>query len=230
MNQDPNKLRQKAEQARENDKLEKSLTLTNQAIIIAQKQKKYEVIVDALKAKVLTWKHLYLLNNDKTFSLLAQKSAEAALEITKTHKLDSKLHSTYFRLGEVAMLDKNFSQAIHYYQKALNVYQGPLSEKGDYRYHLGEALYKSGKKQKGLSTIKQGIKEIKDGKDEINDFLFNVWLSGAHMRLTELLQADNPENAKKHARKAQEIIKKDNRLIIRKRQLKQLLKTTSIKL
>jgi tetratricopeptide (TPR) repeat protein len=218
----PEELHQLGSQFREKDNHLKALPYLDMAIVAYQKEKNYGGLVDALKDRTLTWKHLFWQSDDQVFAILAQKDAEAMLTITQAKNLKDKFHTSYFRLGEVAMLFANFPKAVEYYTKALEIYQGPVSEKGDYRYHLGEALYRTGQKSKGVETILQGIKEIEQGANEIDSFLINVWKSGAFMRLFELLRENEPEKAKRYFTQAKKIIASDERLVIRKRQLKQL--------
>ena len=219
------KLHSKGAQLREQDKHNEALQYLTLAIIGYQKEKKYGDLVDALKDKVLTWKHLFLLKNDKVFAILAKKDAESMLSVSKEYKLEDRLHTSYFRLGEIDMLFEDYSNAIKNYTRALKFYVGPLSEKGDYRYHLGEALCRKGQKKKGKEVMLKGLQEIRHGADELDPFLIHVWESGVHMRLADLLRDDEPEVARKHLEKAKEITKNDQKLVIRRRQVEKLAKT-----
>lgn len=210
---------------REKDKHREALSLLTLAITAYQKEKNYRGIVDALKDRCLTWKHLFLLTKDKVYAILAGKDAEAMLAVSEEYRLKGKLHTSYFRLGEVDMLFEDFPSAIRHYQKALKFYQGPLAEKGDYRYHLGEALYRNGQKQKGKTTILAGLREIQKGANEVNPFLIHVWESGCHLRLADLLKKDEPKEAKKHLALAKKIADNDSKLVIRRRQIKELAKS-----
>ena len=215
-------LHAKGGQAREEDKHDEALHLLTLAIVAYQKEGNYRGLIDALKDRTLTWKHYFLLTNDKVYALLAQKDAEAMLAVAQEYNLQDKLDTAYFRLGEVAMLFEDFRSAIDYYNKALVVYRGPLSEKGDFRYHLGEAIFRSGDKKKGKETILAGLKEIRQGASELDPFLIHVWESGVHMRLADLLGDSEPEEAKKHYLKAKEIAESDPKLVIRRRQIAEL--------
>lgn len=190
------KLHLKGADLREKDKHLEALQYLTLAIAKYQKKKNYKGIVDALKDRVLTWKHLFMITNDNIYAILAKKDAESMLEISKEYKLEGKLHTSYFRLGEIDMLFENYLSAIDNYKKSLKYYKGPLSEKGDYRYHLGEALYRNGQKREGKKTMLRGLKEVRNGAEEIDPFLIHVWESGVHMRLADLLRNDEPDEAK----------------------------------
>jgi len=208
--------------AREKDKHLEALQYLNYAIVGYQKESDYKGLIDALKDRTLTWKHYFLLTEDSVYAILAQKDAESMLAIAKDKKLKDKLSTSHFRLGEVAMLFEDYASAIDSYKKALQYYNGPLSEKGDFRYHLGEAIYRNGQKTEGKSTILQGLKEIQEGADELDPFLIHVWESGVHMRLADILREDEPEEAKKHLEMARTIVETDEKLVIRRRQIKEL--------
>jgi tetratricopeptide (TPR) repeat protein len=208
--------------AREKDKHLEALQYLDHAIVGYQKENNYKGLIDALKDRTLTWKHYFLLTKDNVYAILAQKDAESMLAITKDKKLQDKLSTSHFRLGEIAMLSENYTSAIDSYKKALQYYNGPLSEKGDFRYHLGEAIYRNGQKTEGKSIILQGLKEIQEGADELDPFLIHVWESGVHMRLADILREDEPKEAKKHLEMARTIVETDEKLVIRRRQIKEL--------
>ena len=210
------------EDLREQDKHEEAIQYLSVAIVKYQKEDDYRGMIDALKGRTLTWKHYFLLTEDKTYAILALKDAEAMLEITQEKKLDDKLSTSYFRLGEVAMLTDDFPPAIKYYEDSLTYYVGPESEKGDFRYHLGEAVYRNGDKNKGKQIMLQGVKEIQDNANEVDSFLIHVWESGAHMRLAFCLREEEPEVARKHLDIARKIAEDDEKLIIRRRQIEEL--------
>ena len=211
-----------AEELRESDRHLEALKELDQAIVLYQEDKDYQGICEALQSRVLTFKHLYFLTKDTAFAIIAQKEAEASLEVTQQHNVGGKLGSCYFRLGEIAMIFDNFPQAIDWYQKALENYQGSLSEKGDYRYHLGEAQYRSGQKEEGKKTILAGLGEIQNGASEVDPFLVHVWESGLHMKLADLLKDNEPAEAKKHLVEAKKIADSDTKLIIRRRQIEEI--------
>lgn len=216
-------LHENAERAREQDDHFGALKLLDEAIFKYKEEGDYAGLVLALQSRFLTYKHLFFLTKDKAFAVEGKKNAEVGLEIALRQKLSNVMGSCYFRLGEAAMLFKDYLVAIVNYQKALVNFSGAASEKGDYRYHLGEALYRSGKKEEGERMMLLGLEEIKSGAGETDSFLIHVWESGCYMKLAELLREDKPGEAKRYLTMAKNIIGADSRLLIRKRQLKELL-------
>ena len=213
-----------AEELRESDKHLDALKELDQAIVLYQEEGDYLGICEALQSRVLTFKHFYFLTKDTAFATIAQKEADASLEVAQSKNIAEKLSSCYFRLGEIAMIFEDFAGAINWYQKALETYQGSLSEKGDYRYHLGEALYRNDQKDEGKKTIFDGLGEIQKGAPEVDPFLVHVWESGLHMKLADLLRNDEPEDARKHLDIARQIASSDPKLIIRRRQIEDISK------
>ena len=218
----PSELHRKAEQAREEDRHDDALELIEKAIENYKKEKNYEGLSKAIQSRMLIYKHLFLLSNNQKYVTLAMKDAELSLTIAKRHDLANVISSCYFRLGEVAMLTNDYKKAIENYQQALNFYNGTTAEKGDYRYHLGEAFYRSKEKEKGKEIILQGLREIRDNSPEIDPFLIHVWESGCYMRLADLLKDDEPEKAEEYLQRAQSIVELDKKLIIRRRQIREL--------
>lgn len=212
-----NTLHQKAENFREQDKLLEALKLYEEIIIAYQKEKDYGGIVEALGGRCLTYKHLFLLNNDFVFFNLAYYSAKSSLKIAKNYKINSKIYRCYFRLGEMEVLTRNYQKAEKYYLVALKKYPDENSEKGDFLYHLGEAQYLKGNTKTGLKNLMLGLSQIQKYRSTTDSFLVNVWESGCLMKLYTYTRD------KKYLIEAQKIVDSDPRLIIRRRQIKNLI-------
>lgn len=221
------KLHATGAELREKDMHEEAVIRLSLALIYYQKRKNYKGMVDVLKDRTLIWKHYFLLTNDEVYVVLAQKDAESMLEIAKEKELKDKISTSYFRLGEVSMLIKNYEDAIQHYKRSIKHYVGPESERGDFIYHLGEALYEVGKRKEGRQKLLEGLRIIQENKTEVDPFLIHVWESGAHMRIAFCLSKDEPKEAKKHFMEAKKIIELDQKLVIRRRQLKELKKKLS---
>lgn len=214
-----------SEELRENDKHLEALKSIEEAVVGYQHEENYSGFAKALQSRALIYKHLFFLSKDEVFAILAKHDAQASLEVAQKYKLEDVLSSCYFRLGEVENLFKDYDKAVWNFQKAMNVYAGTNAERGDYRYHLGEAIFRSGKKKEGKEIMLQGLKEIQDYRKEVDSFLGNVWESGCYMKLAELLREDEPDEARKHLDKARKIVDSDPKLIIRRRQIGELSKS-----
>ena len=208
-----------AETAREKEQFIESLKLYEEAILTYQQEKNNAGIAEALQGKFLTYKHLYLLTHNESYLTLCFFSAAASLEIIQENDIHELKGSISFRLGEIEMLRKEYQNAADYYQNAIDNHHGIKAEIGDYRYHLGEALFLHGSKEAGKTLMLKGLKEIQDNREGADPFLIHTWESGCYMKLAYLLR---DEKAKEYMQKAKEIIDSDPKLIIRKRQYEEL--------
>ena len=212
------KLVEKGTNLREKARHEQALEVLDEALRLALRSRDLEGTAAALASRCLTWKHFYQLTGDKAYLYLAQSDASSGFAIVKAKKLKS-LHSAFFRVAEIAVLAGDYEDAVSNYKWALRFYRGSHAEKGDYRYHYGQALYLAGRKQAGLRELKGGLRDIQTYRGEVSTFLANVWESGANMRLSELLWKSDGKEAEKHLTTAEKIIMGDKRLVMRRKQL-----------
>jgi len=116
------------------------------------------------------------------------------------------------------MLFKNYKKAVNYYKKSLSLYPNEDAQKGDFIYHLGEAQCLKGDTKNGLANLSSGLTKIRQYRDSTDSFLINVWESGCLMKLFVFTKDINYLN------EARKIINADPRLIIRRRQIKNLVR------
>lgn len=214
-------IHKQAEELREQERFLEALKLYEEAIVGYQKEKNYFGLSDCLLGKALTYKHLFLITNDKSFAILSQKDSESSFEIAENFGVTEILYRSYLSLAESEKLLDDQTKALKYYQKALDLYPREDSEKGRYQYHLGEMEYKTGDKENGFKNLMSGLETIRKFKDQTDSFLINVWETGCLMKLAELLKIDSPADSQKYLTEAEAIINSDPRLIIRKRQLEE---------
>ncbi len=221
---DPNIAHRKSEEARENDQHLEALKFLEEAFVGYEKEKNYVGFIRALHSRVLAYKHLSLLSNDLSFAVLAEKDGEAALEIAKGNSLNELFSACYFKIGEIAMLFKDYQKASENYQKSVENYVGSKAEKGDFTYHWGEAVWKKSGNARGKELMLEGLSIIQANRSEVDQFLIHVWESGAYMRLAECLLQENPEESRRYFEKGKQIIDSDEKLVIRKKQYQELAK------
>lgn len=215
-------LHNQADVLREQAQHVESIKLLDEAIILYQKDHDYEKIAGALLSRLLNYKHLTLQTHDEVFLQMTKRDGELSLWIAEKYGFRDLLGSCHFHLGEVAMLAKDYPGAIEQFKLALEHFKGPDTERGDYRYHLGEALYRGGQKGEGKQTMLIGLKEIQDNADKVSPFLAHIWESGCDLKLADLLREDEPAEARHYLEAARKIIDSDDKLVIRKKQLTEL--------
>lgn len=215
----PAELQKQADILREEGQSLRAIELYNQAIVQYQEAKDYAQVIGALTGRLLSWKHLYYKTEDKIYAIFVQKEAEAMLAIATEHRLTNKLHLMHFLNGTSAILLQDYPNAEEEFGKAVALYPNEVAEKGDWLAHLGEAVYLNGRKEVGKKMILQGVQKIEDNRSQLDPFLFNVWVSGAFLRLAKLLKSDNVQESQDFLSKAKKIIDSDPKLVIRKQQL-----------
>lgn len=213
---------EKARKQREAGHAVASLNTFNEALMLAQKQGNRERLLQVFVDRAIAWRHLYEDQGDVAFAILARKDAETILEIVKTFGVGERLHTAYYMLGQAALLFKDYADAENYFFKSLRYFKGTPAEKGSWRYHWAKALYMIGEKKKSLLAFAQAIEEIKKNERKTDKFLYNVYLSGAYANFAFVLRKENPQESKKYLELAKEIINADKRLVVRKKQLKDL--------
>lgn len=212
-------LQKEADRVREEGNSLIAIDLYNQAIVSYQESKDYSSMIGALTGRLLSWKHLFYKTEDKIYAIFVKKEAEEMLEIAKTYNLMDRIYLIHFLNGTSAILLKDYSTAEKEFEQAVQLYPTENAEKGDWIAHLGDAMYRNGKKEEGKKMILNGVDIIKERSSQIDSFLFNVWVSGAYLRLAKLLKTDNPEESQLFLKQAKAIIDSDDRLVIRKQQL-----------
>lgn len=217
-------LQEQADVLREEGQSLKAIDIYNQAIAHYQIDKDYANMMGALTGRLLSWKHLFYKTEDKVYAFFVKKEAEAMLEILNEHKLIERLYLIHFLNGTSAILLKNYPTAEKEFSQAIKLYPRDHAEKGDWTAHLGEAIYRNGRKEEGKKMILQGIQKIQENSSKIDSFLFHVWVSGAYLRLAKLLKPDNIEESQFFLYQAKKIIDSDERLVIRKQQLEAFMK------
>lgn len=219
----PEQVHTQANSLREEGRLFEALNFYNQAIIGYQKESNYERILDVLCGRLISWQHLFNDEEDATYAIFAKKEAETMLAIANEFQLQNRNHIIYFLLGKSSIFLKDFASAEAEFQKAIELYPSENVEKGDWLAYLGEAMYRNGKKDEGIATIMQGIDYMQSRLIEAEAFKINMWVSGAYLRLAKILiLEENIREAKKYLKLGEEIVIKDPRLVVRKKQLENL--------
>lgn len=215
-----------AEQAREEGNFLKALQLTDEAMVAYQEAGDELGFAEIQASRFLTLRHLFEKTDSKHYLVLARHAAMASVEIAETSGNKEALAIPLFNLAKAQESLGQLDEAIESYRKAVdNIVNNPPATHNrpsviaDFKVHLTTAEYKNGDK----TALERAISALSDlEKADEESYNKNVWLSGGHMRIAEILREDNPEEAKKHLQKAKEIIDADPRLELRKNQWEKL--------
>jgi len=185
---------------------------------------------EVLGSRVLALRHLYDQTEDSDFLILAKHTAMAAVEIAEESKDQKALGMPYRDLAKSLDTLGEYDKAAEYYQKALDSFisnppeehkmDGRTAMIADLKVHLYITEVKSGKME-SIAKAEAAAEELASGQ-EISKYNKDVWLSGAYMRLAEVLKDIDLEKAKMYLQKSKEIIDANEELKIRKSQWEKL--------
>lgn len=216
-----------AEEARENGDFLKALEYTDQAALAYQKDNDLLGLSEVQSSRQSTFKHLYRQTEDAVFLVLEKHSAVAAVEIAEHSGIKEALGIPYHNLGKYYFEIKEYKKAAECFKNAVENLETYSSNRhsrssviADIKGHQYAAEYHTGDKT-ALDRALDALEELENAKED-STYAKNAWLSGAHIRIAEMLAQDNPTLARKHAEKAEEIIEQDKRQILRKKQLEKL--------
>src|SRR2546429_2172888 len=168
------------------------------ALILFQEVLVYDIRLDdhvgvaqAFWSMGMCFKHLFGSTKMVLFAKLCRQRAEDSLKEAREHNLERELAPALLLLGQAALLLGDPEEAVRHFEEMLNHFDGvgrPEAERGDYIYHLGEALCRLGRVKEGVSMIHQGLSHIRQHRGEmeaepVGCFLADVWESGGEMRL-----------------------------------------------
>jgi len=228
MRQSAQEVHAKAEHAREAGEFLEALRLSDEALLAYQTEKNVLGIGDILASRSITFRLLWEQTNDQTFLILAKHEVMAGVEIARAGE-KADVIMPLFRLGQVQDELGEFKDAVKSYSEAIEIFGvNPPKEhnrKGvlaDMQVRLGVSQYRNGDKS-ALSKILEAIKDLEESDEKtVSKYNYDVWLSGAHMKVGEILKSDDPEEARKHLKVAKEIIDGNSDLKLRKRQWEKL--------
>lgn len=218
-----------ASDAREHGDFLKSLQLIDEAILVYIQEKDYVGLSEIEGMASLTYRHLYRTTQDKAYLFLAQAHATAGIEIAKYQNLNEALALPTFDLAKVQEELGTLGEASESYQDAVAAFMAkpPASHNrpgvlADMKVHMYTCMYKAGDKS-ALPKALDAIAELeKSDEKTVSKYNYDVWLSGAHMRVANILKDQDKDLAQKHLDLATQIINSNPDLKLRKEQLNSL--------
>jgi tetratricopeptide (TPR) repeat protein len=216
-----------AEQARESGNFIKALEYTDQAALAYQQDSDLLGLAEVQSSRQSTFKQLYRTTGDPVFLIFEKHAALAAVEIAQKSGQPEALGIPYHNLGKYYFEAKDYKRAVQAFNNAVkSLTSHPLGRHtrasviADIRGHLFAAQYWAGDKT-ALDRALQALEDLRKAPEE-SSYNKNVWISGAHLRIAEMISTDNPSLSAQHLASARKIITSDQRLILRKSQLERL--------
>lgn len=225
----------KAAQARERGESVEALKLDMEAMDAYQKEGDNLGFAEIQAEIFLTLRHLFEKTGHHGYQILAKHAAMSSVELAEVSGDKTALAIPQFNLAKAQEDLGELQDAVGNYQKAVeNIINNPPAPHNvpdrpaiiaDFQSHLATCEYKTGDKS-ALERAEQAALDLEKAED-MADYNKHVWLSGAHMRIADVLRVDSPEKANEHLQKAKEIIDSDERLILRKKQWEKLAQSLS---
>jgi len=222
------KLHARAEHEREHGSLTESLKATDEAMTTYQKDGDILGFTEVLASRVITLRHLHRQTRDKSYLLLAEKTAEAALEIAMQGPVESRA-IPFYNLAEVQEEMGDIVGAVENYRAAVDLVTTNPPERhkhpavaANFKLHLATAEYKMGDKT-ASGRAGKALRELEEAKFP-DRYASDVWISGGHMKIAEIIMNDDPGKASRHLQFAKAIIDSNPQLVLRKAQWGELIK------
>ncbi|HWA52152.1 MAG TPA: hypothetical protein VG895_03810 [Patescibacteria group bacterium] len=222
-------LHEEVEKLRENGHFWKALKISYDAIAAYINEKNYSSLSDLEGSISLTYRHLFNQTGDKNYLVLAESAAECGIEIAKFNNLENAVAIPTYNLAKVQEEMGSVGEAAETYEDALEVFQkNPPQDHNrpgvlaDMKIHAFTCQYKAGDKS-ALPKVLSAIEELqKSGEETVSKYNYDVWLSGAHIKLAEALKDEDKDLARKHLDEAKKIIDGNADLKLRKEQWEKL--------
>lgn len=215
-----------AAQAREKGEPLKALQLADEAMIAYQKDGDILGFAEVAADRSIVLRHLADEAGDNNFRKLAKAEMLASVEIARGSGDKTALALPLFNLAKVQEELREFQEAVKTYTEAIQEMENnpPASHNrpsvlADMRVHLTTTEYVAGDKS-ALERATSALADLEASDEE--KYNKDVWVSGGHMRMADMLRTDNPERAKEHLQKVKEIIEANPDLKLRKEQYEKL--------
>lgn len=220
------KLHQQALESQERGELDKSLELSEQAVKAYEKDRDDLGAAEIQALRFLTFRHKYDQTNDRSFLEKAVESAQKGVGIAKDSGQTQALAIPLFNLAKAYETLGENQKAVSTFKEALALITNNPPEihnrpavVADFKCHLATAELRTG--EGSLPKAEESIKELETAAGA-SDYERAVWVSGAHMRIAEILKNTDLQTAREHLAKAKEIIDQNPELTIRLDQWKKI--------
>lgn len=217
------------ENAREGGDFWGSIKLAQEAIIAYIEEGDKLGLSEVHGSISLAYRHLYQAFGNKDFLILAEGASTTGIEIAKENGISEAVALPTFNLAKVQEELGQFGEAVETYQDALDAFMAnppKLHNRAgviaDMKGHLYICQYKAGDKS-ALPKALTALQDLeKSDEQTVSKYNYDVWRSGAHMRLAEILKVSDLELAKRHLDEAKKIIDANSELKLRKVQWEKL--------
>ena len=213
------KLHAKAAQAREKGNFRQSLDFNDKALFAYDDENDSLGFAETVACRSITLRVYARLHDNRRTLTLAKYEMMGAVAIARESENLEALAMPLYNLAKLQEDLGELRSAIATYKEAVeNIKNNPPERHNrpsilaDMKIHMATCEYKAGDKT-ALERAEKALHELKE---------VDVWLSGAYMRIADMLKKDNPEKANEYLQKASAIIDANPKLILRKQQWEKL--------
>lgn len=221
-----NQAHQDAEQKRESGDFIEALKLTDQSLTEYQLEKNYAGMAEVLCSRYLTLVHLYEQTNDPVYLTLALGAAHDAYLVSQSSPDQSSQVLPLYNYAKALERQGDLSQAVEKYKQAVDLYRKnpPTSHNQpavliDIQIHQSLCELRNGDIT-AYERVLSGVNQLSTLNEE--PYRKAVWLSGAHLKLAQILANSDKQKAVLHAKAAEEIVLGRKDLILRQKQLENI--------
>lgn len=219
----------RAERAREHGSFIEALNLCELAFEIYSREKNEIGMSEVCASSFLALRHLSeKYSDDKSYLIRAKHAAQSGVEIARNFGKKEALSLPVYNLAQAHFSLGEYKEAIRLFKEAIKTLpdspHNSLSLLANMTLHLEVASYKNGDK-KAYGRAMRALENLENS--EQLKYEKDVWVSGGYMKIAEAIYRDDKKSAKEYLKKAEEIIEANPELILRKGQLKSLLKKLS---
>lgn len=223
-------LHRQAAEAREAGMFPKSLDANDRALFAYDAADDSLGFAEGIACRSITLRDYAKERDSRRFLILAKHEMMASVAIARESGDKTALALPLFNLAQLQESLGELPHAVATYKEAVTNMQVNPPERhnrpsvlADMRGHLATCEYKAGDKT-ALERAEEALQDLAHS-EEPDTYAKDVWLSGAHMRIADVLRTDEPEKAKEHLQKAREIIDGNSELKLRHNQWEKLAAT-----
>lgn len=219
-----------AAEAREKEQFFDSLDFNDQALIAYDAAGDDAGYAEGLACRSITLRVYANLHESTRILTSAKYEMMGSVAIAQKCGDPTALAMPLYNLAQLHEDLEEYDDAVKVYSEALNSMQSNPPERhnrpavvANMKMHMTTCEYKAGDTT-ALERAYRALADLEAAEDE-DSYNRDVWLSGAHGRLAEILRTVDPEKAREHLQKSKDIIDANPQLTIRKKQWEKLAAT-----
>lgn len=210
----------------ENEKFTKAAELCEDAKQQFLDVRDYEGMLKALADMVNALRHSYNYTGRLSFRARCKASALEMMHLYHQHKTMEQTHLVRYRYAVALGLFEEWAEAARQIKLALEHFKGTDVQRADWQVHLGYALFKASSEdsEQAEDLMVRGLVVLESPSPEVDPYSWQVWLTGAYIKLAEVFRDTDQQTARQFLSSAAMIIDANPALKIRAHEYEQFLR------